>query len=256
MRLQHLLYVTLWCWQAAALRFASAPTPRTVAAAASSATDVIDVEADGAPYDVETDAASAVIDAAKTALIDAIAGTDRGFKRDRAQTDRVKQCVSALAAVAPPPAPLETADWTLLWTDAPDITSLSGGPLGPTLGRIGQEISTAEGTIVNVIEWAPASWLPGDFGDDRVDQRVVTTFVEDPPGRVKLSIKGAGVRPRRVLGRDLPGTPFDFSGLLTLPFGEFDVLYNDGDLRVVKTGQNYYSVNARKDSETAALGGY
>ena len=58
-------------------------------------------------------------------------------------------------------------------------------------------------------------------------------------------LKGAGLRPRRVLNRDLELGPYDTTGLFSLPFGEFKVLYNDGSLRVVKTGQNFYSVNER-----------
>ena len=48
-----------------------------------------------------------------------------------------------------------------------------------------------------------------------------------------------------MLNRDLELGPYDTTGLFSLPFGEFKVLYNDGALRVVKTGQNFYSVNER-----------
>lgn len=75
--------------------------------------------------------------------------------------------------------------------------------------------------------------------------QVVTGFTEATPGDVKLVLKGAGLRPRRVLNRDLELGPYDTTGLFSLPFGEFKVLYNDGALRVVKTGQNFYSVNER-----------
>ena len=75
--------------------------------------------------------------------------------------------------------------------------------------------------------------------------QVVTGFTEATPGDVKLVLKGAGLRPRRVLNRDLELGPYDTTGLFSLPFGEFKVLYNDGSLRVVKTGQNFYSVNER-----------
>ena len=140
-------------------------------------------------------------------------------------------------------------DWTLLWTDAPDITGLGSSlPFAPTLGRIGQEISAADGTVVNVIEWRPASLLTtlrSELSEDSVEQRVVTGFTEATPGDVKLVLKGAGLRPRRVLNRDLELGPYDTTGLFSLPFGEFKVLYNDGSLRVVKTGQNFYSVNER-----------
>ena len=162
----------------------------------------------------------------------------------------VRNAIHALSDAAKDltPVPLD-GDWTLLWTDAPDITGLGSSlPLAPTLGRIGQEISAADGTVVNVIEWRPASFLTtlrSELAEDSVEQRVVTGFTEATPGDVKLVLKGAGLRPRRVLNRDLELGPYDTTGLFSLPFGEFKVLYNDGSLRVVKTGQNFYSVNER-----------
>ena len=102
--------------------------------------------------------------------------------------------------------------------------------------------------MVNVIEWRPAALLTtlrSELAEDAVEQRVVTGFTEATPGDVKLVLKGAGLRPRRVLNRDLELGPYDTTGLFSLPFGEFKVLYNDGALRVVKTGQNFYSVNER-----------
>ena len=43
---------------------------------------------------------------------------------------------------------------------------------------------------------------------------------------------------------DGPPSPFPFP---KLPFGMFKVLYNDGTLRIIKTGQNWISVNIRSD---------
>ena len=47
------------------------------------------------------------------------------------------------------------------------------------LRRVGQQIDAEAGTIENVIEYAPASWLPLDAisaADDRVQQRVCLTY--------------------------------------------------------------------------------
>ena len=120
----------------------------------------------------------------------------------------VRNAIHALSDAAKDltPVPLD-GDWTLLWTDAPDITGLGSSlPFAPTLGRIGQEISAADGTVVNVIEWRPASLLTtlrSEPSEDSVEQRVVTGFTEATPGDVKLVLKGAGLQPRRVLNRDL-----------------------------------------------------
>ena len=220
-----------------------APSVRAPAARALRATpdDATPTEPDDAPDAVAE---------AKDALLQAIAGTDRGFKKDKSMAASVRNAIHALSDAAKDvtPVPLD-GDWMLLWTDAPDITGLGSSlPFAPTLGRIGQEISAADGTVVNVIEWRPASLLTtlrSELSEDSVEQRVVTGFTEATPGDVKLVLKGAGLRPRRVLNRDLELGPYDTTGLFSLPFGEFKVLYNDGSLRVVKTGQNFYSVNER-----------
>jgi len=193
------------------------------------------------------DAAAARCAEAKEALLAAVRGTDRGF--DRVGGDAVRAAIKALeAARAAGPSGALDGEWTLAWTDAPDILSLRS-PLA-TLGRIGQEIDAGAGTIVNVIEWSPpafASRLPGlgSTLDDVVQQRVVTAFVQNGDA-VELKLKGAGARPKRLFGRDAGGGPLDVVGPLSLPFGNFDVLFNDGDLRVVRTNSGYVSVNVRR----------
>ena len=226
-----------------------APSVRATAARALRATPDDATPAEAPPTEPIDDTPDAVAEA-KDALLQAIAGTDRGFKKDKSMAASVRNAIHALSDAAKDltPVPLD-GDWTLLWTDAPDITGLGSSlPFAPTLGRIGQEISAADGTVVNVIEWRPASLLTtlrSELSEDSVEQRVVTGFTEATPGDVKLVLKGAGLRPRRVLNRDLELGPYDTTGLFSLPFGEFKVLYNDGALRVVKTGQNFYSVNER-----------
>ena len=79
--------------------------------------------------------------------------------------------------------------------------------------------------MVNVIEWRPASLLHDfeiELSEDSVEQRR-DGFTEATPGDVKLVLKGAGLRPRRVLNRDLELGPYDTTGLFSLPFGEFKV---------------------------------
>ena len=116
--------------------------------------------AEAPPTEPIDDAPDAVAEA-KDALLQAIAGTDRGFKKDKSMAASVRNAIHALSDAAKDlaPVPLD-GDWTLLWTDAPDITGLGSSlPFAPTLGRIGQEISAADGMVVNVIEWRPASLL-------------------------------------------------------------------------------------------------
>jgi hypothetical protein len=69
--------------------------------------------------------------------------TRRGFNASRAERNEMKQIVSELSAYSPTDEPAAayygdatssygpslSGKWTLIYTDAPDITSLEGGPL-------------------------------------------------------------------------------------------------------------------------------
>ena len=43
--------------------------------------------------------------------------------------------------------------------------------------------------------------------------------------------------------------PIELKGILTAPFGKFDILYLDDDMRITKTYQGYYAVNTRISKE-------
>jgi hypothetical protein len=88
--------------------------------------------------------------------------------------------------------------WTLIYTDAPDITGLGQPSPFVELGRIGQD-NTEPPLIKNVIEWLSPSWttnipfLVGKSQDSaRVIQKVVTTgsAVPESPSFVDLSVAG------------------------------------------------------------------
>ena len=68
----------------------------------------IDVEA------VAVEPQDDAVAAAKKDLLDAIAGTDRGFTKNKDEADEVRRAIDALAAArAGKPEPLATANWTL-----------------------------------------------------------------------------------------------------------------------------------------------
>ena len=117
--------------------------------------------------------------------------------------------------------------------------------------RIGQQIDADARTIDNVIEYVPADWLRGPFvfngvaADDSLQQRVLLSY-ETKGSRVDIKIRGTSIKPATVLGVNLlAAPPLTLEGALSLPFGSFELLYNDGDLRVVKTAQGYWGVNRR-----------
>lgn len=165
--------------------------------------------------------------------------------------------------------------WTLIYTDAPDITGLdtSRNPFSTAkLGRIGQECSPPY--IKNVIEWVRPDWakdLPFSGSDgSRVLQKVVTSGSATPskPTFVELKVAGlelvsgggnamdsSGSNPLDAIrSQGLPAgilsmNPVDLKGPLNPPFGRFEILYLDEEFRAIRTSQNFLAVNRRITNE-------
>lgn len=161
--------------------------------------------------------------------------------------------------------------WTLIYTDAPDITSLDGGALAAAkLGRIGQECSPP--LIKNVIEWKRPGWassLPFSGGESsRILQKVCVegSATQDNPKLVDLKLVGLELSGMNdcddIVGGDnsrlntffngpaalLESNPIKLQGPLTAPFGKFEILYLDDDMRITKTFQGYFAVNVRDET--------
>jgi PAP_fibrillin len=212
------------------------------------------------------------VDSLKSELFQMGLQTNRGFEATSSDRERVDQLIKELTRLNPTrePArayysdlkpqqqsdqvvsanePSAAGKWTLIYTDAPDITSLQTNPLA-VLGRIGQNCDPP--FIENVIEWKRPAWVPGILGGpDRILQKVVTKGVATEAATVDLTVSGIRFEPSSNGGESssspswLP-PPLDISrGLFTLPFGRFQILYLDNELRIVRTGQNYLSVNQR-----------
>ena len=158
--------------------------------------------------------------------------------------------------------------WTLIYTDAPDITSLDiEGPFSTAkLGRIGQECNPP--TIKNVIEWTRPDWpsfLPFSGKESsRVLQKVCCegTASKDNPLAVDLKLVGLeisgedgaaddNINPFRSNGPAtlLEKNPVNLKGPLSAPFGKFEIIYLDDDMRITKTYQGFYAVNIRENTE-------
>eukprot|EP00537_Pseudo-nitzschia_pungens_P008337 CAMPEP_0172368454 /NCGR_PEP_ID=MMETSP1060-20121228/27256_1 /TAXON_ID=37318 /ORGANISM="Pseudo-nitzschia pungens, Strain cf. cingulata" /LENGTH=289 /DNA_ID=CAMNT_0013093051 /DNA_START=145 /DNA_END=1015 /DNA_ORIENTATION=+ len=160
--------------------------------------------------------------------------------------------------------------WTLIYTDAPDITGLdtSRNPFSTAkLGRIGQECDPP--FIKNIIEWQRPDWargLPLSGSDEtRILQKVVTrgsatpakpTFVELKVAGLELEAAGDGddgagtnvvetLRSRGLPAGILSVNPVDLKGPLNPPFGRFEILYLDDEIRAIRTSQNFLAVNRR-----------
>ena len=231
----------------------------------------------------------------KEELLALAESTQRGFKASREEKQKAKGIVAKLAKLNPTAEPAKSyyddADkssnneeidsaspglsgkWTLIYTDAPDITSLdtSNNPLATSkLGRIGQECSPPY--IKNVIEWRRpdiANSLPFQLpfsgsDDDRVLQKVVTEASAKPSDPLTVDLKIAGLElvgdradgdsvdndilsriqagPAGILGSN----PLELRGFLTAPFGRFKVKYLDEEFRIIETYQGYLACNLRQ----------
>mmetsp|Transcript_25179 Transcript_25179/g.78998 ORF Transcript_25179/g.78998 Transcript_25179/m.78998 type:complete len:271 (-) Transcript_25179:1705-2517(-) len=189
---------------------------------------------------------------AKAALLEATEPLSMGFKSTREQRKDVKALIEALASAGGDQLDVETLDgqWELVFSDAPDILGIRGGPLSK-LEFIGQDIDAGAGTIDNVIRYSPSGLIRGTFGrvvagleDDRLEQRVLLRYEQD--GRkVRMTVRGTSIAPENTLGGRLNLRPLKLEGPLKVPFGNFEILYNDGELRVIKTGRGNYGVNKR-----------
>mmetsp|Transcript_9849 Transcript_9849/g.13875 ORF Transcript_9849/g.13875 Transcript_9849/m.13875 type:complete len:336 (-) Transcript_9849:46-1053(-) len=276
--------------------------------------EVIAEEVDVEPIDIAPEAIRL-----KEDLLALASATKRGFASSKEQRQKAKDIVYDLATYNPtknPAAPYYRSKdsggmvyegtctsaggselptlagkWTLIYTDAPDITGLDGGPLATAkLGRIGQECTPPY--IKNVIEWRRPDWaasLPFSGSDDsRVLQKVCTEASAKPekPFEVDLKIVGLDLMamngsgdnggsssfmdssgddntalmdnlknlPENVQQNGIPvgllqSNPIELRGPLTVPFGQFEILYLDDEMRIIKTGQNYLAVNVRDEEE-------
>lgn len=215
----------------------------------------------------------------KDDLVALAASTRRGFVASRKDRDRAKRIIHELSKLSPTDEPAAAyytnnaqatsedgpslaGKWTLLYTDAPDITSLDSPVSIQKLGRIGQECNPP--LIKNVIEWKRPDWASSFpfSGDDnsRILQKVVTEGSSSPADNptVDLKLVGfeiSGTNDNGSIGSDTMNGPAAFfeqnpiklQGPLKGPFGKFDILYLDDDMRITKTYQGYYAVNIREE---------
>lgn len=230
----------------------------------------------------------------KSDLLTMATNTNRGFQASTAERSVIKDIIYELARFNPSQNPARayydntmtgydntgstiSGKWTLIYTDAPDITGLdtSRNPFATAkLGRIGQECQPPY--IKNVIEWLRPDWagsLPfSGSTESRILQKVVTSASASPTKPLLVNLKVAGLEleagednrsvqvtstnngmqdlVQRVQDRGLPAgllsiQPVDLKGPWNPPFGQFEILYVDEDIRVIRTGQNYLAANHR-----------
>mmetsp|Transcript_65173 Transcript_65173/g.96352 ORF Transcript_65173/g.96352 Transcript_65173/m.96352 type:complete len:332 (+) Transcript_65173:99-1094(+) len=235
----------------------------------------------------------------KEELFSMASATKRGFSASRKEREQVRSIIYDLMKYNPtkepaasyytstpnkPSGPSLSGKWTLIYTDAPDITSLDPStsslpsllPSTAKLGRIGQECNPP--FIKNVIEWEKPDWIPlslplvgTDSSSSTILQKVCCEASSSPtnPKIVNLKLVGLDlasggtssssssssknsdsfletIQEVGLLPTLLNQNPIELRGVITLPFGTFEILYLDEELRIIKTGQNYLAVNVRQ----------
>ena len=234
----------------------------------------------------------------KAELVELAERTKRGFIASAADKRKANEIVKSLQKLQTIPDPAKsyydesatssvttgetdgTSDvsisgkWTLIYTDAPDITGLdtSRNPFSTAkLGRIGQLCDPPY--IKNVIEWVRPDWakdLPFSGSDEsRILQKVVTSGTATPSKPTFVDLKIAGIEleagestsngsnvVETIQSQGIPAgllsiNPVDLKGPLNPPFGRFEILYLDEEFRAIRTSQNFLAVNKRctKDDE-------
>jgi hypothetical protein len=154
--------------------------------------------------------------------------TERGFKASRSDRVRAEKLILDLAQYNPVREPVRTyygdklapntnvnvsdsssipsiqGKWTLIYTDAPDITGLGVPSPLVKLGRIGQDCSHPP-YIANVIEWCAPSWanrIPFLVGKNknsneasaRILQKVITFGSAVPASPMVVDLNVAGLQ--------------------------------------------------------------
>jgi len=226
----------------------------------------------------------------KTKLLNLGTSTNRGFTASSLDQRNANQIIKELKKYNPttePASPYYTTTttgtkatktstisgkWTLVYTDAPDITSL-GGSLTSKVGRIGQDCTTPP-FIANVIEWIRPDWASSfpfsGSNNSRILQQVVTKATSTPeqPLQLTLSLVGVKLYVDSTNGTLLPNSefwnafqdngivmewfqryPVDLKGPMQTYFGKCSILYLDEELRIIQTGQNYVAVNVRQQNQ-------
>ncbi|HEY9639270.1 MAG TPA: PAP/fibrillin family protein [Coleofasciculaceae cyanobacterium] len=182
----------------------------------------------------------------KTALLEAIAGKNRGLLASEPDRQAILSAVSQLEDYNPTPRPLEALDtlhgnWRLLYTTSRELLGIDQLPLFK-LGQIYQYIQTEASKIYNIAEIYGLPYLEGLVS-------VSANFQPVSEKRVKVNFERSIIGLQRLVGYQsaedfiqqiASGTPLkaiDFSITNRDQKGWLDITYLDDDLRIGRGNQ-------------------
>ena len=192
----------------------------------------------------------------KAALLEAIAGKNRGLLASEIDNAKVLSAIQQLEDTNPTPQPLEAkelleGDWRLLYTTSKSILGLDRFPLFK-LGQIYQSIRTAEGKIYNIAEVEGMPLLEGIVS-------VTGRFEATSPKRVNVIFERSIICLQRFVGYKSPRKFIEQletgKKFLPLDFGLenrdrqawLDITYLDQDMRLGRGNEGNVFVLTREN---------
>ncbi len=192
----------------------------------------------------------------KAALLEAIAGKNRGLLASEIDNARVLSAIQQLEDTNPTPKPLESkelleGDWRLLYTTSKSILGLDRFPLFK-LGQIYQCIRTAEAKVYNIAEVVGMPLMEGIVS-------VVARFEPTSPKRVNVIFERSIIGLQRFVGYKSPHIFIEQleSGKKFLPLdfgienrdrqGWLDITYLDEDMRLGRGNEGNVFVLTREN---------
>jgi hypothetical protein len=177
----------------------------------------------------------------KAALLEAIAGKNRGLLANEIDNVKVLSAIQELEDSNPNPQPLKCkelleGDWRLLYTTSKGILGLDRFPL-VKLGQIYQSIRLSETKIYNIAEIIGLPWLEGLVS-------VTATFNPVSEKRVNVMFERSIIGLQRLFGYNSPNEfirqielgkkflPFDMPIDNRERQGWLDITYLDRDMRI------------------------
>ncbi|MBW4669210.1 MAG: PAP/fibrillin family protein [Cyanomargarita calcarea GSE-NOS-MK-12-04C] len=177
----------------------------------------------------------------KTAILEAIAGKNRGLLATEADKQAILAAIANLEDLNPTPNPVEAAelldgDWRLLYTTSKALLNLDGFPLFK-LGQIYQCIRVATNSVYNIAEIYGLPYLEGFVS-------VAAKFEPVSSCRVNVKFNRSIIGLQRLIDYNSPGnfiqqiesgkkfTAIDFPIKSGEQQGWLDITYIDGDMRI------------------------
>ena len=177
----------------------------------------------------------------KAALLQAIAGKNRGLLATDSDKQAIGVAIAQLEGHNPTPRPIETShllegDWRLLYTTSQELLGIDRVPL-VKLGQIYQCIRTAEAKIYNIAEVSGLPYLDGLVS-------VAAHFSPASERRVEVKFERAIIGLTRLVGYQSPDrfiqeikagkkfTAIDFNIGNRDQQGWLDTTYLDDDMRI------------------------